>query len=173
MTSKEVVNRLADGGRAWAMVLVEQTWVFWLEDNLEDLEVGASCCEKVEVLLDRVGGLHLGLVLYWRYMCELRLLQAQIQRSLEAVPSWRRGGRELRGQEILEMWMMLCQSLLDWSLWWRRSWLERVLELWEGMEEGRSNQATGMGVGPVGVALVTAVLRAGMQEEVDRRGVFQ
>ena len=46
MTSKEVVNRLADGGRAWAMVLVEQTWVFWLEDNLEDLEVGARCCEN-------------------------------------------------------------------------------------------------------------------------------
>ena len=51
--------------------------------------------------------------------------------------------------------------------------MERVLELWKGMEEGRSNQATGMGVGPVGVALVTAVLRAGMQEEVDRRVVFQ
>ena len=29
-----------------AMVLVEQTWVFWLEDNLEDLEVGARCCEN-------------------------------------------------------------------------------------------------------------------------------
>ena len=50
------------------MVLVEQTWVFWLEDNLEDLELGARsrCCEKTEVLLDRVGWLHLGLVLYWR-----------------------------------------------------------------------------------------------------------
>ena len=69
------------------------------------------------MLLDRVGWLHLGLVLYWRYMCEHRLLQAQIQRSLEAVPSWRRGGRELRGQEILGMWMMLCQCLLDWRLW--------------------------------------------------------
>ena len=31
-------------------------------------------------------------------MCELRLLQEQKQRSLEAVPGWRRGGRELRGQ---------------------------------------------------------------------------
>ena len=51
--------------------------------------------------------------------------------------------------------------------------MERVLELWEGMEEGSSNQATGMGVGIVGVALVTAVLRAGIQEEVDRRVVFQ
>ena len=99
------------------MVLVEQTWVFWLEDNLEDLELGARsrCCEKTEVLLDRVGWLHLGLVLYWRYM-----LLAQIQRSLEAVeavPGWRRGGREVRGQEILGMWMMLCQRLLDWRLW--------------------------------------------------------
>ena len=46
--------------------------------------------------------------------------------------------------------------------------MERVLELWKGMEEGRSNQATGMGVGPVGVALVTVVLRAGMVEEVER-----
>ena len=46
--------------------------------------------------------------------------------------------------------------------------MERVLELWEGMEEGRSNQATGMGVGPVGVALVTVVLRAGMVKEVER-----
>ena len=99
------------------MVLVEQTWVFWLEDSLEDLEVGARCCEKTEVLLNRVGWLHLGLVLYWRYMCELRLLQEQKQRSLEAVPGWRRGGREVRGQEILGMWMMLCQSLLDWRLW--------------------------------------------------------
>ena len=51
--------------------------------------------------------------------------------------------------------------------------MERVLELWEGMEEGRSNQATGMGVVTVGVALVTAVLREGIQEEVDRRVVFQ
>ena len=33
------------------VVLLEQAWVFWLGDNLEDLEMGARCAEKAVVLL--------------------------------------------------------------------------------------------------------------------------
>ena len=55
--SPVVVQRLVEIG--WysnttmdkGVVLLEQAWVFWLGDNLEDLEMGARCAEKAVVLL--------------------------------------------------------------------------------------------------------------------------
>ena len=60
------------------MVMLEQTWVFWLGDNLLDMEMGLKLCEKAEKLLAEEKGVHLGLALYWRFMVEHKLLQYQV-----------------------------------------------------------------------------------------------
>ena len=62
------------------MVLLEQTWVFWLGDNHEDLEMGVKCAEKALVLL--AGQQLSGLAWYWRFMCEHRLLMLQVQEAM-------------------------------------------------------------------------------------------
>ena len=89
------------------MVLLEQTWAFWLGDNAGDLEDGARCAEQAAKLLAG-SGLGLGLALYWRFKCEHRMLQVQIQETVEreeAIRSVKRKEREglLRpGQEVQE-----------------------------------------------------------------------
>merc|ERR1719318_2076768 len=72
--------RLSNTSMDRGMVLLEQAWVFWLGDNLEDLEMGARCAEKAVALLS---GLQLcGLAWYWRFMCEHRLLMLQVQGAM-------------------------------------------------------------------------------------------
>ena len=29
-----------------ALVLIEQSWIFWFGNNVEDLETGSKCCHK-------------------------------------------------------------------------------------------------------------------------------
>ena len=89
------------------MVLLEQTWVFWLGDNTDDLEMGARCAEQAAKLLAG-SSLGLGLALYWRFMCEHRMLQVQIQEAVEREETSRsierkeREGLLLPGQEVQE-----------------------------------------------------------------------
>ena len=64
-----------------ALVLLEQTWVYWLGDNAEDLECGARCAEKAGSLLT---GHHLeSLAWFWRFQCEHRLLAIQVSGEME------------------------------------------------------------------------------------------
>ena len=84
------------------MVLLEQAWVFWLRDNLEDLEMGARCAEKAVVLLSWQQ--LCGFAWYWRFMCEHRLLMLQVQGTMVRVgEEWmvgrREGGSGTRGHQ--------------------------------------------------------------------------
>ena len=79
------------------VVLLEQAWVFWLEDNLEDLEMGARCAEKAVVLLSWQQ--LCGLAWYWRFMCAHRLLMLQVQGTMVRVgEEWMVGRREGAGR---------------------------------------------------------------------------
>jgi len=126
-----------------AMVLVEQSWVFWLGDNMEDLEMAARCCEKAEKLLavcEGEGRVYLGLALYWRFMCEHRLLQFQVVEALEkaaavpAIPERREVGDEAMDprdvDETVPAFAGLQMEVEDRLV----EWLERSVELWEGLE---------------------------------------
>ena len=64
-----------------ALVLLEQTWVNWLGDNTEDLELGARCAEKAVSLLS--GHQLESLAWYWRFQCEHRLLSIKVTGQLE------------------------------------------------------------------------------------------
>ena len=72
--SKEVVDK--------AMVLLEQTWVFWAGDNTEDLEMGARCAERAVKLVSGSAPLE-GLAWFWRFKCEHRLLKLQVQEAMK------------------------------------------------------------------------------------------
>ena len=79
------------------VVLLEQAWVFWLRDNLEDLEMGARCAEKAVVLLSWQQ--LCGFAWYWRFMCEHRLLMLQVQGTMVRVgEEWMVGRREGAGR---------------------------------------------------------------------------
>ena len=65
-----------------AMVLLEQTWVFWLGNNNEDLETGVKLATKASKML--AGSFLEGLALFWRFSCEHRLLRYQVQEAITA-----------------------------------------------------------------------------------------
>ena len=65
-----------------AMVLLEQSWVFWLGDNTEDLEMGTKCCGKAATLLS--GSYLEGLAWFWKFKCEHRLMMLQVQGAIDA-----------------------------------------------------------------------------------------
>ena len=64
------------------MVLLEQTLVFWIGDNTEDLKTGSKCAEKAASMLAG-DGQALGWALFWRFMCDHRTLMVQIQEEVE------------------------------------------------------------------------------------------
>ena len=68
------------------MIFLEQTWVFWLGDNTEDLEMGAKCAERAAKML--AGDYMEALAWFWRFKCEHRLLCLQVQEAM------RRAGEE-------------------------------------------------------------------------------
>ena len=83
------------------LVLLEQTWVFWLGDNKGDLETGARCAEQAARLLQDQA-LARGWALYWRFMCEHRLLMLQVSEAAERADQAKvmeRKEREGLGQE--------------------------------------------------------------------------
>jgi len=67
-----------------ALALLEQTNIYWFGDNIEDLEMGAKCCEKARSVLSELEGVdsYLGISLYLRFLCEHRLLQIQIANEI-------------------------------------------------------------------------------------------
>merc|ERR1719312_1760445 len=65
-----------------AMVLLEQTWVFWLGNNNEDLETGVKCATMAAKIL--AGSFLEGVALFWRFNCEHGLLRFQVQGAITA-----------------------------------------------------------------------------------------
>ena len=65
-----------------AMVILEQTWVFWLGDNNEDLESGVKLATKSVSILS--GTFLEGLAWFWKFQCEHRLLMYQVQGAIQA-----------------------------------------------------------------------------------------
>ena len=64
------------------MVLLEQTLVFWLGDNTDDLKMGSRCAEKAASMLAG-DGQFLGWALFWRFMCDHRTMMVQILEEVE------------------------------------------------------------------------------------------
>ena len=108
------------------VVLLEQAWVFWLEDNLEDLEMGARCAEKAVVLLSWQQ--LCGLAWYWRFMCAHRLLMLQVQGTMVRVgEEWMVGRREGAGRRGAHPGLEIIRlSRLSWVL-------EQALDVCERM----------------------------------------
>ena len=65
-----------------ALVLLEQTWVFWLGNNNEDLETGVKCATRAAQML--AGSFLEGVALFWRFSCEHALLRIQVQEAITA-----------------------------------------------------------------------------------------
>ena len=65
-----------------ALVLLEQTWVFWLGNNNEDLETGVKCATRAAKML--AGSFLEGVALFWRFSCEHGLLRFQVQEAITA-----------------------------------------------------------------------------------------
>ena len=65
-----------------AMVLLEQTWVFWLGNNNEDMETGVKCATRAAKML--AGSFLEGVALFWRFCCEHGLLRFQVQEAITA-----------------------------------------------------------------------------------------
>jgi hypothetical protein len=70
------------------MVLPEQAWVFWLGDNLEDLEMEARCAEKFRS--SKGCNYVVRPAWYWRFMWEHKLLVHQVQGGIVRVREERR-----------------------------------------------------------------------------------
>jgi len=120
------------------MVLLEQTWVFWLGDNHEDLEMGVKCAEKALVVL--AGQQLCGLAWYWRFMCEHRLLMLQVQEAMSKAGEERMMGRMEKegigvGEEQEEVEPTPAYPGLEMSAQIKLvGFLEQALNIWEEKE---------------------------------------
>ena len=96
------------------MVLLEQAWVFWLGNNLEDLEMEARCAEK----FCSFQGCNYVVrhAWYWRFMWGHRLLVHQVQGAMVRGREERMVGRRVRegvGEEDQETELTLAYPGLE------------------------------------------------------------
>ena len=121
------------------MVLLEQTLVFWMGDNTEDLKMGSRCAEKAASMLAG-DGQFLGWALFWRFMCDHRTTMVQILEEVEKAEQMKMlerkekeglgGQQEIQETEVTPSFSGLTVEVQE-KL---QGFLKKALEAWSKVE---------------------------------------